>query len=73
MHGANWEYGPYADEPANNWPRRAAALGTIPPRYRDDGAHAFSDLGEMALRDPRFMPADLYRYYLPLRQGVLTD
>ena len=78
LHGANFEYDPYLRDAQQNWqglygPLLEAFGGRIPQQYLDDPPHAFTFGAEQSLRNARNTPLDLYRYFLPLRQGVLTD
>ena len=78
LHGANFEYEPYLRDAQQNWqglfgPLSEAFGGRMPQQYLDDPPHAFTFGAQQSLRNAPNVPLDLYRYFLPLRQGVLTD
>lgn len=77
MHMTNYEYEPFAADQRTNWSGLGRAIassyGSIPPSLLNDPPHAFVWLGQQSMSDPAATPLDIYRYFLPLRQGVLTD
>lgn len=76
LHAANFEYEPFAEDARKNWQGLYDALLRSyggPGRYATDPAHAFTAGAETFFDSPNSMPHDIYRYYLPLKQGVLTD
>ena len=78
LHGANYEYEPFVSDLRRNMRGLFDALlsaygGNIPPSLLQDPVHAFTFGAEQSLTNAENTPLDLYRYFLPLRQGVLTD
>ena len=78
LHAAHSEYEPFAQDKRRNFQSLWDMLygvygGRVPDQLAQDPPHAFTGIGAQSLTNAPNVPLDLYRYFLPLRQGVLTD
>ena len=78
LHGAHSEYEPFARDKRRNFQGLWDVLsslyrGRVPDQLAYDPPHAFTGMAAQSLTNAPNVPLDIYRYFLPLRQGVLTD